>query len=194
MAVYSDSFDRADGPIGIRWQDATGAMAVFSNLAYGDTNAGEYDFSWWRGLLGTDFFAPNQYSEAPLANASTGAAWWLEVRAVGTGASFVAYAMLLFKATAQVIVYRIDPGPTPAQLAVLENSTVFTNGDVYRISVDGDTIRGYRNGVELGSGAIDTGLTSGAAGIGCLDTNEGWASWEGGDIQAGQPRFLLMRH
>lgn len=188
---YTDSFNRADdNDLGSSWRTATAQLQIISNECRGDAEAGDYDFSWWQGVLQNEFFANDQYSEGVLAGAATGTAWWLTVRADNILTNFVAYGMLIYEPTAQVIVYRIDPGPSPSQLAVLENSTVIADGDVYRLSVEGTTLRAYRNSVELGSGATDSGLASGAAGIGALDLNEGWASWQGGDLV--EPRFLLV--
>ena len=192
-ATYSDAFTRADsGTLGADWTDAGAGMQIVSNTARGDTTTADYDIAWYDAGA----FANDHYSEATLGNVATMTDFaFLVVRAVGTdAASLRGYAMALYKPTPQIILYSMDAGEAFTQLEVWEASSTFTDGDVYKISVVGTTLRGYRNSVELTNSPFTSSTySSGAAGLGANDNLVSWDNWTGADIGgAAAPRGLLL--
>jgi hypothetical protein len=78
-------------------------------------------------------------------------------------------------------------------LTLLQNlSTTFTNGDIARIEITGNTIKAFKNGVQIGTDQASGGeLTTGSAGVMCLAATASLDNWEGGDLGGG-PAFVVQ--
>jgi len=132
---------------------------------------------------------PNdQYSQANLTSGSQGSPG-VAVR-LQTGANTVYWVSIDHEATLNAAVLKFVTGSATA----LSNITnAYTDGDLFRLEVQGSTLVVKQNGTTVGGlGASDSAITSGNAGLyynaaGAGATTSTWDYWEGGDFGVAIP-------
>jgi hypothetical protein len=187
-SIASDNFNRGDGAIGSNWADQkTDSWPIVANMLSIANNAAvgvpsDFVCSSWNS--GTNAFGSNQASQATIVALGPSDALFVTVRSSGTSVAgnFSTY---LLAADAPGSPYStLDKIVNGTQSHLLNlNSVSWAPGDVVRLSVVGQTLSAYKNGVLIGT-VTDTDLSSGQPGACIYDgTSDGittsFDSWSG---------------
>lgn len=181
----SDNFNRTDWPtLGAWWthQGGTPSYAIVNNRAVGTgTN---FDCSFWNQEVVDD----DQFSEATIGFvADTNNATRVSVRASGTSSLFNAYFLSTdgLSGSGHTFIGKFIAGALTTLQAI---STTFAPGDVMRLEVEGNTLRAYKNGVQVGTDqASGSELTTGQPGQCFYGAGSALDSFSAGDLEEGQP-------
>jgi hypothetical protein len=174
----TDTFTRADGGLGANWTDQNATtLAIDTNKV--KANGSAFSYAFWNA----DSFANDQYSQAALGQAGFATSvqyTGVTVRAASTGGSFSNY--FLYCDIGSCYLFK-TVGGSGALLQTIGGAAAVE--DVHKITVEGTTLKAYRNGVQIGTDQTDSGLASGSAGIGGFDTAARMDNWEGGNLGGG---------
>ncbi len=184
-AVYTDDFQSYSigalvgngqwilGSGTIQIGDVAGDKRVYSNTNVSRTAA-----------IYNDVFEDDQYSEAVVDGMNTGAQIGIGVRLAGSEGTLDGY--WYFGNSNQSALRRIDNG---VLTTLGSTGNGFTATDVIKITIEGDAIKCYKNGVldtEVATNGeyTDATYSSGKAGIVGYDDHAGITldEWEGGDL------------
>jgi hypothetical protein len=177
MATAADDFNRADaGTLGANWTDQKGSIDLVSNQAKTVTSSEEY--SYYSGS-----FAADQYSQAVAAGVSTNPVLGVTVRASAASPSANFYGLLLRGTGGGALgLYKVVNGSTTQLESIAQTLAV---NDTAKIVAQGNRIKGYKNGAQIGSDQSDAGIATGNPGL-YISQNAGlnaiWDNWEGGDF------------
>ncbi len=190
VTVATDNFNRANtvGPdLGPNWTNvfsgffAANGYQIVSNAA-APTTLGSDKMEYYSGAS----FANDQYSQAKMTVSGTSGGTGPGVM-VRCGTNGSGYRVTVDKAVANNIqIGRFDDSSTFSTIGLLLTTT-WVDGDVLRIEAQGNTIRAFQNGVQLGADIIDAVLTTGTPGIGYSSTATAASldDWEGGAQSGG---------
>jgi hypothetical protein len=181
----TDDFNRANAAtLGANWTDQNAGMSVSSNKAV--PTGGAFSQAYWNA----DIFDDDQYSQAVLGEigfASSAQYVGALVRASGAASN---NDYMLYADFSDVYLGKWVAAAFSLITTFSGQSTV---GATYRLEVEGTTLRGYKNGVQLGTDQTDSALSSGSAGV--MGFNSGTArmdDWEGGNLFI--RRWILGTH
>jgi len=197
--LASDDFNRADSAnLGTNWSLRRGNdFTIASNKAVFTTSTP--DSAMWYDPIP---FPNTQYSQAALSGlsgttseAGLGVCVRCDTQAPGTGAPAVTFYGAVVNAAGSNNV-SIEKWVANTYTLLAQFTQAWTDGDVLRLSVQGSTLRVYRNGVQIGTDVVDSSITSGSPGIyhaapftgGTID------NWEGGsgDLVASGRRYRRL--
>jgi hypothetical protein len=171
MTAVTDSFNRANGGLGVNWTalsftGATGA-AINSDVLVGanTTTSGNY----WAA----NSFGNNQYSQITVATPPSSGWVGVTVRMTGTGEGYLA---IYFSGS--FYIYNESGTTTPTQLATVSGS--LSAGDILCLAVTGTTLTLYQNGTSILT-TTDSTYTSGAPGVMFFNDTSTVSLWAGGD-------------
>lgn len=177
MATVSDNFNRADGALTTNWTDVfgTGNLLIATNQITGGNN--QYRESRWSG---TALATANYYTQLVYKSSLATSIANLVVRGVGSAGTRSGY-MLQINQTGAWRIIRITTG-TEVNLGT-GGSVTHAADDIWRLEVQGSTLRAKRNSVLLES-LTDTNFTAaGAPGVGIFQNNANLMKWD--DFSAG---------
>lgn len=182
FVAATDDFNRADAlNLGGNYTATTGNVRVFSNTARPLTGS-SYDFVRRTG----ETFTGDHYSQAVFV--SGGADYELTVRHQSNGDLY----LLMCHSGIGFRIYKYISASF-TQLGVDLSASPPVAGHVYRLAVEGTTLRAYDNGAQIGTDRTDATLSGGAPGLGGADAaTGGWDDWEGGDIGGASTPCRLM--
>ena len=164
---YSDFFNRPNGKIGSNWSANLKwpNNVVIDNLEVKSNNGGPAGVFWNAGT-----FDDNQYSQVTITDVTGNYAGPI-VRADTT--KFIVFG----NTTTQVRII----GVTSSYVSVFASANyTIQNGDVMRVEIENDLIKGFVNGVLIVS-RLRTGFGSGAAGLFCQQ-DQRLDNWFGGSL------------
>jgi len=186
MASATDDFNRANAdPISGNWTTAnSSSCALTSNQAQGNVAFGRQDEYWNAATFGND-----QYSQIRVRTVSSGTLFVYAIVRLSDSIENQGYylrtdgaTLKIFKQIAGVFTELQDCGVTT------------TNGDIIKLTIQGNTLRAYKNGAQVGTDQASGGeLLSGRTGFAIFETGA-LDDWEGGDlvIAAGTPFFTTI--
>ena len=170
----SDTFNRANGPLGSNWTTVAGtaAPAIMNGTVQAGT-ASKLNSAYWSA----NTFGNDQFAQASLPN-SSGSQYGpgIAVRLSSTKGYFLWYG----NSPNTVSLWRMDSATSWTLLKQSGTLTVTPSTDVWKIQAVGSTISGYQNG-NLVVQATDTTITSGSPGVWLYYASNQIANWSGGD-------------
>lgn len=166
----TDTFS-GSGALDASWTNAFGGSGFLQTSGAARSQAAGSNAAYWNA----DAFSDDQYSSIVVGTG--GLDHYAMARASGAGVIFAAY---LFGSTGM---YRLVGGGSFTQISAVASGAVTT--DTVRLEVSGSTLRGYKNGVQVGTDISDGTFTSGASGIFAFNSNNDIDSWEGGNLGGG---------
>lgn len=161
--LASDNFNRADeNPLGNSvWATQSGQTPwqVASNVATPTDLSGTDDVSLYTGIA----WPNDQYSEAQLTvNSTTGGGQGVGLAVRGAAGAITGYSLIADHAASNnVALFKHNAG-TPTTLITITQA--WTDGATWRLEVQGTTLRGFLNGVQVIT-ATDGVVTSGSPGV-----------------------------
>jgi hypothetical protein len=178
--AYSDDFNRANGAIGANWSaldsGAAAVATIVSNEAVGTGGGANWSY-WSANSIGAD-----QFSEVVIGTIGTNGTAPI-VRAVA-GAGGDAYYLYINQGARTARIWKVDAGSFSAVGSEISIPAVVA-GQVFRLEVEGTTLRAYRNGTLIDT-TTDSSHASGQPGF-LFDSNttpavNAWAGGELGDV------------
>lgn len=176
----TEAFTGADNttPPNANWTNQDRTIEIASNQANAyDAAGGNYASGTWNADT------PNADQYAQLVFKRVTAEGGPILRASGSGALTSYYCLLgrndLFR------IYRID---NRGFTQLMDLGTSVANNDVAKLTIEGTTLKGYKNGVQQGSSATDSTYSAagsfGLMGITNSTHGSGWLAddWEGGNM------------
>lgn len=158
----TDNFNRGDSSfdLGANWTAIALSPSVVSNACRAEGSSNPEHCSQWTA----DSPNADHYGQCVMASPSTDALGGAGpiVRVGGsTRTTLVGY---ILGANSDVTkVYRVDAGPSYTAIATLANT--YAANDVAKLSAEGSTIRGYKNGTQNGTDISDATYGSGGVGL-----------------------------
>lgn len=142
--------------------------------------------AYWTG----DTFSNDQYSQVTVSAGLTSGLAFAQalVRASGTGsgsAKFYLFATDGGSGSGHTSITKVTAGETYTTLQNI--TTTFANGNQLKISVNGTTIRAFKNGTQVGTDQTDSAIASGSAGCGVYNFGGNdikLDDWEGGNLSS----------
>jgi len=169
----SDNFNRADGGLGGNWTTVSGTNApqIVSNVLQTGT-AGTLNAAFWSA----DAFGNDQWVQGAMPN-SIGSEQGpgIAVRLANSRGYFLWFG----NASNVVSIWRMDNATTWVELAQSNTLTV-TGNDVWKLTVQGSSLKGYQNGNQVVS-ATDTNYTTGSPGVWMFNSTNQIDDWSGSD-------------
>ena len=160
MTTKTDSFTVTENPLSTNWTTgaANGCRAAGSGAF---ATAVAVCVSHWKT---SDYaFANDQSAEVTITNPANFDNQGCVVRWASTGGG-VGYKAMYYHSTSQVKIERWAAGANAADLETI-GSTTFSSGDKLKLEVTGTSLRAYKNGVAIGTGATNAVVASGQPGI-----------------------------
>ncbi len=190
MANYTDDFNRADaGTLGANWTDQIAGAGISSNNAVG-SDSGSYESVFYNNT-----FANDQYSEVTLGSLTLATDVWIGVRMSGTG-SLNGMFVRLNIVGGDIKLYSEVTGSLTL-IGTYTTGVTFNAGDVYRVTVTGQSYAVTLGGTPIAGSPISDGgstFTSGKAGFITLQSGDRVDAWAGGDAAASSPSALPPKH
>jgi len=184
--VAYDDFDRANtNPIGGNWAHSSNVTnfthdGQIINNRYTTASNGDESLNYWNATA----FSNDQFSQATITS-TTSSYHYLMVRAANNSDS----CYYLRIAQANNVSIRLLLNGSVNTIAT-NSSITFANGDIFKFTVVGNVLTGYKNGVAVVTGNNST-LTTGQPGLGGYYSTTYWDDWSGGDVGGGSGGSLL---
>lgn len=180
--LASDNFQRPDAnPIGGNWTTLpnTNAVQLVSHEAEASVLAAE-NLIFYNSVV----FPNDQYSEITIGNI-TGGYIHVGVRLGGSGNGYI---LLVESTSGNFYIQRLDGGSSNNLIGPVSSGGPFTSGEVIRLTVQGTTFTGSRNGTNAIS-VTDATYLSGSAGLGFFTFGSvavaTVSEWAGGNLITG---------
>lgn len=170
----TDNFNRANNvDLGANWTPLFGELKIITNEAAQDAGDGGVRLEHWNA----DAFTSDHYSQAVYRSGVVGPA----VRLQETDNGY--YTRI---STGAKRMYRFDNG-TATELQTMDAAVGGASGEVYKMTIEGTTIKVFKNAVQIGTNQTDATYSGGASGVhvegtGALD------DWEGDNMGAAPAR------